>query len=107
MREQGEPDSLHTPVQGVGSIPSHHRSVKAAIDLYNAGGDRGRPRLEFHIADHRWTGFYLRTDFPVPPRGRIAIPRGRATRWGLCGAFDDARLIPDNHTIRHRCRDFN
>jgi hypothetical protein len=43
----------------------------------------------------------------VPPRGRIAIPRGRATRWGLCGAFDDARLIPDNHTIRHRCRDFN
>jgi hypothetical protein len=73
MREQGEPDSLHTPVQGVGSIPSHHRSVKAAIDLYNAGGDRGRPRLEFHIADHRWTGFYLRTDFPVPPRGRLLL----------------------------------
>jgi hypothetical protein len=73
MREQGEPDSLHTPVQGVGSIPSHHRSVKAAIDLYNAGGDRGRPRLEFHIADHRWTCFYLRTDFPVPPRGRLLL----------------------------------
>ena len=73
MRIQGEPGSLHTPVQGAGSIPSHHRSVKAAIDLYNAGGDRGRPRLEFHIADHRWTGFYLRTDFPVPTRGRLLL----------------------------------
>jgi hypothetical protein len=57
----------------VGSIPSHHRLVKAAIDLYNAGGDRGRPRLEFHIADHRLTGFYLRIDFPVPLRGRLLL----------------------------------
>jgi hypothetical protein len=56
-----------------GSITSHHRLVKAAIDLYNAGGDRGRPRLEFHIADHRWTSFYLRIDFPVPPRGRLLL----------------------------------
>ena len=29
MRILGEPGSLHTPVQGVGAIPSHHRSVKA------------------------------------------------------------------------------
>jgi hypothetical protein len=65
------PTGVHTPVPGVGSIPSRHRSVKAAINLYNAGGDRGRPRLEFHIADHRWTGFYLRIAFPVPPRGRL------------------------------------
>jgi hypothetical protein len=61
------------PCPGVGSIPSHHRLVEVAIDFYNAGGERGRPRLEFHIADDRWTGLHLRIDFPVPPRGRLLL----------------------------------
>jgi hypothetical protein len=63
---------LRTLAQGW-SIPGHHRLVKAAIDLYNTGSDRSRPRLERHIADHLWTGFYLRIDFPLPPRGRLLL----------------------------------
>jgi hypothetical protein len=48
-------------------------SIKAAIDLCNAGSDRSLPCLEFHITDHHWTGFYLWIDFPVPPRGRLLL----------------------------------
>ena len=36
------------------------------------------------------------------------LSREAEQRAGVCAElFDDARLIPDNHTIRHRCRDFN
>jgi hypothetical protein len=41
--------------------------IKAAIDLYDAGGDSGLSRLKFHIADHLWTGLFLWIDFPAPP----------------------------------------
>jgi len=43
-------------------------SIKAAIDLYNAGSDRSLPCLEFHTAD----SLYL-IDFPAPPRGRLLL----------------------------------
>jgi hypothetical protein len=45
--------------------------IKAAIDLYDAGGDRRLPCLEFHITDHLWTGLYLWINLPMPPRRRI------------------------------------
>jgi hypothetical protein len=44
--------------------------VEAAIDLDDAGGDSRLPRLEFHVADHLWTGVFCWMDFPAPPRRR-------------------------------------
>jgi hypothetical protein len=59
-------------------------SIKAAIDLYNAGSDRSLPSLEFHITDHFWTGFHFWTDFPVPPRG-----------WPLLNVKINATMLHD------------
>ena len=65
-------------------VPAALASIKAAIDLYNAGGDRSLPCLEFHTTDHLWTGLNLWIDFPVPPR-----------RWVLLNVKINATMLHD------------